>query len=117
MPVRARAVLGAVRSIQDRLRPAEEEAGRPRIADRPSAHMLAQFEQRAAAAAWDTRVRARHLDVRLCAYDPGRRRPFAEPIQGAMPAQEPIAGMRVGSVAPAGCAAVGLSLMSTTYRV
>jgi hypothetical protein len=107
MPVRTRAVLGAVRPIQYRLRPAKEEVGRPRIADRPSAHMLAQFEQRAPLAARDTRVRARHLDMRFSAYDPGRRRPLAEPICGAMPAQEPVGGTRVGSVTPAGCAAVG----------
>jgi hypothetical protein len=106
IPVRARAVLGAVRPVQYRLRPAEEEAGRPRIADRPSTTMLAQFEQRAALAARDTRVRARNLDMGLCACDPGRRRPFAEPIRGAMSAQEPIGGARLAGGASAGSPAV-----------
>jgi len=106
MLVRARAVVGAVGPVPYRLRPAEEEAGRPRIADRPSATVRAQLKQRAAPAARDPCVRTRHLDMRFCAYDPGRRRPFAEPKRGAMPVQGPIGGTRAAGGASAGSAAV-----------
>jgi hypothetical protein len=68
--------------------------------------LAAQFEQRAALAARDTRVGARSFEMRFCAYNPGRRRAFAEPVPDAMPAQAPIAGTRLAGAAPARSPAV-----------
>jgi len=68
--------------------------------------MLAQFEQRAALAARDTRVHTLSLDIGLGVEDPGRRRSFPEPPGGALCVYGPIAGTRVGCVASAGRAAV-----------
>src|SRR5262249_61438548 len=83
-PSGARRVLGAVRPVAKRLRPAEEEAGGPRIADRPAAGFIVQFEQRAALAARDARVGVNSLDIGLGIDDPGRRRSFPEPPDGAL---------------------------------
>src|SRR5262249_34738413 len=106
-PSGARRVLGAVRLVGHRLRPAEEEAGGPRIADRPAAGFIVQFEQRAALAARDARVGPNGLDIGLGIDDPGRQRSFPEPPGGALCVYGRIGGTGVGCVASAGCAAVG----------
>src|SRR5262249_61299006 len=78
-PSGARGVLGAVWFVAKRLRSAEEEAGGPRIADRPPAGIILQFEQRAALAARDARVGADSFDIGTGIDDPGRQRAFPEP--------------------------------------
>jgi len=98
---------GAVGLVRDRPRSAEEEARGPRIADRPAAGFIVQFEQRAALAARDARVGANSLDVGLGIDDPGRQRSIPEPPGGALCVYGSIGGTRVGCVASAGCAAVG----------
>ncbi len=98
---------GAVRLVAKRLRPAEEEARGPRIADRPAAGFIVQFGQRAALAARDARVGADGLDMGLGIDDPGRQRPFPEPPGGGLCVYGPIGGTGVRYVASAGCAAVG----------
>src|SRR5215475_11343293 len=97
---------GAVRLVAKRLRSTEEEEARgPRIADRPAAGFIVQFEQRAALAARDARVGGNSLDVGLGINDPGRQGSFREPPGGAPWLSGPIGGTRVGCVASAGCAA------------
>src|SRR5262249_6948992 len=97
---------GAVRLVAKRLRSAEEEARGPRIADRPPAGIILQFEQRAALAARDARGGADSLDIRPGIDDPGRQRCFPEPPGGARCVYGPTSGARVGCKASAGCAAV-----------
>jgi len=110
VPIGARAVLGAVRFVAQRVRSAEEEARGFRITDRPSAGIIAQFEERTALAARDTRVGVNGLDVGLGIDDPGRQRPFPEPPGDARRVHGPTGGERVGCGASAGCAAVGREL-------
>jgi hypothetical protein len=105
-PSSARRVLGTVRLVAEPLRSAEEEARGFRITDRPSAGIIAQFEERTALAARDTRVGPHSLHVGSCVYDPGRQRPFPEPIAGALWVHGPISGTRAGCVPSAGRAAV-----------
>src|SRR5262249_49038748 len=87
--------------------PLEEEARGPRIADRPAAGFIVQFEQRAALAARDARVGADGLDIGPGIDHPRRQRSFPEPPGGARCVYGLIGRTRVGCVAPAGCAAVG----------
>src|SRR5215470_15579538 len=110
VPIGARTVLGAVRLVAQRLRPAEEETTGSRITDRPSAGIIAQFEERTALAARDARVGANGLDIGLGIDDPGRQRPFPEPPSGARCVYGPIGGTRAGCVPSAGRAAVGREL-------
>src|SRR5262249_34457519 len=105
-PSGARRVLGAVRLVAKRPRSAEDEARGPRIADRPAAGIMGQFERGAALAARDARVGTDSLDVGLGIDDPGRQRSFPEPPGGALCVYGPIGGTRVGCVASAGRAAV-----------
>src|SRR5262249_3809027 len=105
-PSGARGVLGAVRLVAKRLRSAEEEARGPRIADRPAAGFIVQFEQRAALAARDARVGADSLDGGLGIDDPGRQASCPEPPGGALCVYGSLGGRRVGCVAPAGGAAI-----------
>src|SRR5206468_2383287 len=109
-PINARAVAGTVRLVAQRLRSAEEEARGFRITDRPSAGIIAQFEERAARAARDARVGVNSLDMGLGIDDPSRRRPFPEPPGDARCVYGPIGGARVGCGASAGRATVGRSV-------
>src|SRR6516165_754351 len=93
-PIGARAMRGAIGLVRDRPRSAEEEARVPRIADRPAAGFIVQFDQRAALAARDARVGANSLDVGLGIDDPGRQRSFPEPPGGALCVYGPIGGTR-----------------------
>src|SRR5262249_62160819 len=102
----ARGVLGAVRLVAKRLRSAEEEARGPRIADRPPAGIILQFEPRTALAGRDARVGADNLDIGPGIDDPGRQRSFPEPPGSARCVYGSIGGTRVGCKASAGCAAV-----------
>src|SRR5262249_60866796 len=63
VPIGTRTVLGAVRLVAQRLRPAGTRGSR--ITDRPSAGIIAQFEERAALAARDARVGADSADLGL----------------------------------------------------
>src|SRR5262249_20195316 len=105
-PSGARGVLGAVWFVAKRLRSAEEEAGGPRIGDRPRAGIILQFGQRAALAGGDARAGADSLDIGPGIDAPGRQRSFPEPPGGARCVYGPIGGTRVGCKASAGCAAV-----------
>src|SRR6516165_1033470 len=94
-PIGARTMRGAVRLVAKRLRSAEEEEARgPRIADRPAAGFIVQFEQRAALVARDARVGADSLDIGPRIDDPGRQRAFPEPPGGALCVYGPIGGTR-----------------------
>src|SRR5260370_32048880 len=73
-PIGPRAVRGAVGLAAQRLRPAEEERRRERIADPPSAARIAQLEQGAALGQRDLRVAARVLGKAFALEENRRRR-------------------------------------------
>jgi hypothetical protein len=77
-------MLGAVRLVVRCPRPAEEEACGAGIADRPSAGIVAQFEEQAAPAARDVRVEASIFDIGLGVHHPGRQRAATVPIRDAI---------------------------------
>ncbi len=107
-PIGARTMLGAVRLVVRCPRPAEEEARRAGIADRPSAGIVGQFKKRAAPTARDIRVEASILDIGLGAHDPGRQRPFPVPVRRAISGCDLIqAANRLGCVPSARRAAEG----------